>query len=214
MNAVAGLASKEPPPAPSPEEPAPIVATRIDFPAYNLPEYADSYAVVIDNHLHPRKTAPISSHLPQKSEVWPEATINETHIDTSYRNSGRFVREEPELAAWILAKIRPYLDEIETVPETHANWRRGLWRSPPPPTMSSLRTDLRFLRYGPGHFFKPHGDGTHCRSTLMEIANTSRVGLHVSGRKGQGARRTGGRGRCILTWSREWAGSWCSNKGT
>jgi len=178
MNAVAGLALKgghcvpEPPPAPSPEEPAPIVSTRIDFPAYNLPEYADSYAVVIDNLFTREDCVHLLSFTP---EVWPEATIDESYIDTSYRNSGRFVRDEPELAAWILAKIRPYLHEIETVPETHANWQRGVWRykgkgeAPPPPTMSSLRTDLRFLRYGPGHFFKPHGDVTHV-SDLNEVS--------------------------------------------
>ncbi|KIM86787.1 hypothetical protein PILCRDRAFT_86424 [Piloderma croceum F 1598] len=138
----------DPPAAPSSNEPAPITCTRIDFPAYNLPEYADRYGLVLDN------------------------------LFTEEDYSGKIVHGDPELCAWILTKVRPYLQDIDTIDaHMHKRLRRARVKlpqllvdsGPGTATISRLR-ELQFLRYGTGHFFKRHGDGTHISEDEKEIS--------------------------------------------
>jgi hypothetical protein len=168
----------EPPAAPSPHEPAPIACTRIDFAAFNLPEYANRYALVIDNLFTQEDCAKLLSFAPT-TEPWPGAVVEEVITDKSFRNCGRITHEDPELCSWILTKVRPYLQEINTIDaHMHKRLRRARVRHPQlqvelgqggTATVSRLR-ELRFLRYGPGHFFKRHGDGTHISDDEKEIS--------------------------------------------
>lgn len=167
----------DPPVAPSLNDLALITCTRIDFRAYNLPEYADRYALVIDNLFTQEDCAHLLSFVPT-TESWPAAQVDEVITDTSYRNSGRIVCGDPELCAWILAKVRPYLQDIDTI-NAHMHKRLRLARVRLPhllvdsgastATISRLR-ELRFLRYGPGHFFRRHADGTHISDDEKEIS--------------------------------------------
>lgn len=168
----------EPPAAPSPHEPAPITCTRIDFAAFNLPEYVDRYALVIDNLFTREDCAHLLSCVPT-TEPWPGAPVEEIITDKSYRNSGKITREDPDLCSWVLAKVSPYLQEINTIDASmHKRLRRARVRHPQlqvdlglgsTATISRLR-GLQFLRYGPGHFFKRHGDGTHISDDEKEIS--------------------------------------------
>jgi hypothetical protein len=166
------------PPAPTlRDEPAPITSTRIDFSAYNLPEYAGRYALVIDNLFTEKDCAHLLSFVPT-TEPWPGAPVDEVITDKSYRNSGRIAREDPELCARILAKVRPYLQEVDTI-DAHMHKRLRRARVKPSQSQTDLRPGtatisrlrkLHFLRYGPGHFFKRHGDGTHISDDEKKIS--------------------------------------------
>jgi len=177
----------EPPTSKSPNELGAIACTRIDFSAYRLPEYADRYALVIDNLFTQEDCAHLLSFVPGTT-AWPGAPVEEVITDKSYRNSGKIVRDDPELCAWILAKLRPYLHGIETIDAPmHKRLRQarvryavtGVDSGPGTATISRLR-ELQFLRYGPGHFFKRHADGTHISNDEKEISYYT-VQLYLNG---------------------------------
>lgn len=93
------------------------------------------------------------------------------YTDTSYRNSSRIMLDDHELAAWILEKLRPYIADIEKEDgEIHQRYSRSRENTWPPVRLSRLNERLRFLKYGPGQFFKPHCDGTYGTPDLKEVS--------------------------------------------
>ena len=74
-------------------------------------------------------------------------------LDTSYRNSKRCIINSEEKAKWLWEKIQDY------VPAT--------WKSFP---VAGLNERLRFLKYEPGDYFKPHMDGTFARPDGSEVS--------------------------------------------
>lgn len=168
----------EPPISSSPDECAPVTRTLVDFSAYNLPEYADRYALVIDNLFTAEDCQHLLSFVPA-TDSWPVASLDDVVTDTSFRNSSRIiVRDDPDLSSWILSKVRPYLHDINTIDvHLHRRLHRARIKHPQPQaeprpgtaTISRLR-ELRFLRYEPGHFFRRHGDGTYISEDEKEIS--------------------------------------------
>jgi len=65
----------------------------------------------------------------------------------SYRNGNRAIVDSPELAAWLLEVIRPYLPQ----------------QLDDGSTLVGLNERLRFLLYTPGQFFEEHQDGMYIR---------------------------------------------------
>ncbi|KAG8878600.1 hypothetical protein FRB97_002382 [Tulasnella sp. 331] len=108
----------EPPSASSPDEPAPIVSHKLDFPALGFPEYKHKYALVIDNLFTPADCAKLLNAA-ESAKEWEVAQINGIggfgYTDISYRNSQRILYDDFELSAWILEKLRPYVGDIESV---------------------------------------------------------------------------------------------------
>ena len=165
----------EPPSSLNPDELPPIRATRLNFREYGLPEYRNRYALVIDNLFTKEDCERLLALVPNEGNTWPAAAIDETLVIPSYRNSGRIVRNDSVIAAWILQKIRPYIREIEEIPDAHHHRSQRRWRHSrliesteqedtniiKPARLRGIREDLRFLQYCPGHFFKSHKDGTH-----------------------------------------------------
>lgn len=160
----------------SSEDTVPITCSLINFKAHNLPEYADRYALVIDNLFTLADCAHLLSYVPtDDAEPWPGVQLADI-TDNLYRNSGRISVENSELAAWILDKIRPYLREVDTVDaHLHKRLRKARVKqtgdselAPTKATISRLR-ELHYLRYGPGHYFRRHADGTHMTDDENEI---------------------------------------------
>jgi hypothetical protein len=160
-----GAAVPEPP-----TDPYEVRFTRINFVEYGLPEYEHSTAFVIDNALTPEDCVRLLSLVPSSTskdgDQWLEAKLDETFYDPTYRNSGRIVREDVETEEWLLQKIRPYLVEIEHVEgDKHVRWEPGRMAR-----IQGFRSGLRFLRYTPGQFFKPHVDSTHISEDKKELS--------------------------------------------
>ncbi len=194
----------EPPSSLNPDERPPILATRLNFAEYGLPEYQNRYALVIDNLFTEEDCERLLALVPRGGDsssntgdkavggAWPAAVLDETFFDPNYRNGGRIVRNEPDIAAWILEKIRPYIRDIEEIPDAHQHrslrkWRSRLAESEPedanavrPARLRGLREDLRFLQYCPGHFFKPHEDAVHKDEERNELSYYT-LQLYLSG---------------------------------
>jgi len=86
------------------------------------------------------------------------------------RKSGRWMVDSPEAAAIIWSRLRPLIPSV--VPADRDNWRPV-----------GLNERLRFLRYVPGDYFAPHGDGQfvnshghHSLMTVMLYLNTPTAG--------------------------------------
>jgi len=179
----------DPPTSSSPDEPAPVTCTQVDFSAYNLPEYAGRYALVIDNLFTAEDCQHLLSSVPTANQ-WPGAQLDEVVTDTSYRNSGRIVCDDLDSTSWILSKVRPYLQEINTIDaHMHKRLRRARVRYPQlqvdlglgTASISRLR-ELRFLRYESGQFFKRHGDGTYISDDEKEVSYYT-LQLYLNGDK-------------------------------
>jgi len=207
-----GASIPEPPSSnPNDNNPPPIRVTNIDFPAYNLPEYANRTAFVIDNLFTSDDCTRLLSAAESKSESgWIPAKLNaggdKEYSDTSYRNSGRILRDDEELAEWILEKLRPYLSEIEVIEDAtrHAvlKGRRGLGVKSSAQLLR-LNERLRFLRYGPGEFFKPHTDGSYVTPDKKQVSYYT-LQIYLNGDKESlkgGATRFWPRGYHILSSS-------------
>lgn len=162
-----GVSIPDPPLSTDPDTPPPIQVTNIDFTSYKLPEYAHRTAIVIDNLFTPDDCKQLLAAAESKGE-WVAAKLNgggnREYSDTSYRNSGRILHDDEPLADWIFAKLQPYLKDIEFIEGANRHARR---RVPGSDNVNRgarllrLNERLRFLRYGPGEFFKPHTDGSY-----------------------------------------------------
>ncbi|KAF8309884.1 hypothetical protein DL93DRAFT_2085020 [Clavulina sp. PMI_390] len=176
-----GVSIPDPPTAPAgsaENTPPPVVVTKIDFEAYNLPEYAHRNALVIDNLFTPEDCARLLAAA-EASNEWAVAQLNGggalQYTDTSYRNSGRILYDDHELADWILDKMRPYLKDTGVEFIADAN-RHAMLRAPGHDKanrgarLTRLNERLRFLRYGPGEFFKPHVDGSYYTPDRKQVS--------------------------------------------
>lgn len=83
--------------------------------SYPLPHFV----MVIDNAFTPAKCAEILAIGKSTQEEWGEGLINNGRgqqvkaIDV--RNCGRIIRDDPELAERLLARVRPFLKDVELV---------------------------------------------------------------------------------------------------
>jgi len=166
------LSTSSPPPVYTvgepPSDPTEIKTQRIDFDSFGLPEYSDKIALVIDNLFNKDDCRKIFSatggSFDDLSGAWSTAQVDpgggQQYFDTSYRNSGRIMVDDHELADWIFKKLMPHLQDIQALScakgcfratanagnATHAN-------------LVQLNGRLRFLKYQAGSFFKRHCDG-------------------------------------------------------
>lgn len=174
-NGPQGVSFPEPPTSTSPDQPPPIQFTRIDFPSYNLPEYSHRKAFVIDNLFTPEDCQRLLTAAESKSS-WVPAKLNagggKEYFDNTYRNSSRILHDDVELAGWIFDKLRPYLSDIEFLPsaEQHLRVKRGEEPVDNGAKLLRLNERLRFLRYGPGEFFRPHCDGVYNTPDGKEVS--------------------------------------------
>ena len=92
---------------------------------------------------------------------WEAALINTSHgqqkLAPEVRNCGRILRDDPELAAKLFARIAPLLRrEAVDVVSPHGRWQgmKSAWLGDTPWRLTRLNERLRFLKYGPGEYFR------------------------------------------------------------
>ena len=158
----------------------------IDFVAQNLPEYKNCVAFTLDNVLSKYECQELirlaesamvlpegatEEENPEKHAAWQPALVNMgVGIEmamTDYRNSDRIVWDRQEVVDLIWQRMK-YAEGLEKslryIPPTHRDMdlkkaKTGGW------LYSRLNDRMRFLRYGPGQYFKPHCDGPYGYST-------------------------------------------------
>ncbi|KAG6919242.1 hypothetical protein DXG01_008038 [Tephrocybe rancida] len=158
-----------------------ITITAIDFSQTSLSgTYNPFYAKVIDNLFTPEDCARLLDFA-SSNDGWKPAGLSaggaEQTVHTDFRNSDHVKVVDEHQAAWVYEKLRPYVEEIhEIMPESRwgcINSRAGK-KQGPTWSLAGVHPRLSFLRYGPGHYFKPRCDG------LTELDGTkSFVTLHL-----------------------------------
>jgi len=145
----------------------PITVQRIDFKSSPLPEYDGCYATVLENVLSPSECAqllrlaeassPTGGWAPALLNVGPGAEMLATHV----RFHDRIIWDSDEITSriWNRCLQAPGIaEELSTHEERWRSWRTNesvKWR------MTKVNERMRFLRYGPGQYFKSHCDGPY-----------------------------------------------------
>ncbi|CAE6441742.1 unnamed protein product [Rhizoctonia solani] len=159
--------------ADNPDAPPPVVAHRLDFVKLGLPEYEHRFAMVIDNLFTPEDCARYVAKVESEKE-WEQAAVNTAAnaqvVDTSYRNSSRILYDTEELAGEIFEKLKPYLKDIEHMDHAHLHKHSRKQPTGPPARWVALNERLRFLKYGPGQFFRRHCDGIYSTPDGKQIS--------------------------------------------
>jgi len=131
------------------------------------PKIPDSFALVIDNALTRRECRELLAWGEARAQ-WEPALLNvgggRQRLHTEVRNSERLIVDDVEVAAKLLERVRPFLErEGVDVVRTRGPLASGkkVWGSIMDPRFTSspfrmtrMNERLRFLRYGPGQYFK------------------------------------------------------------
>lgn len=123
-----------------------------------FPNRRDAFALIVDGLF----TAEECQELIRKTEAigYSEALLGASQIRVAtQRNNWRCIQDDADLAKKLFEKIKPF------VPTE--------WLSFP---VSGLNERLRFLKYNPGEFFKPHNDGVYMRA---DNSQASFVTVHL-----------------------------------
>ncbi|GLB38672.1 putative prolyl 4-hydroxylase alpha subunit homologue [Lyophyllum shimeji] len=159
-----------------------VTVTPVDFSQTPLSSpYTGFYAKVIDGLFTASDCSRLLSLASSSAGGWKPAGLStrgpEQTVHSNFRHSDRVLVVDEEHARWIYEKLRPYVEEIHEIEP------RGMWggvtgkagrTQGPAWVLTGVNPRLSFLRYGPGHYFKPHCDG------LIEVGNTkSFVTLHL-----------------------------------
>lgn len=153
----------------------PPSANVIDFAKSALPEYANEYAVVLDDVLSPEECAQFiklaemsqGAHSTEgetvKNDGWQEAMVNVGGgyevIIPDYRNSDRIIWDHPEIMNRLWKRIlqadvvKKYLQRLDG-DEYESVLAQGSDRTAWVPTSQGINERMRFLKYGAGQFFR------------------------------------------------------------
>ncbi|THU80547.1 hypothetical protein K435DRAFT_785396 [Dendrothele bispora CBS 962.96] len=144
-------------------------STLIDFGATPLAEsYSGFYAKILDDVFTPEECRELIERASSSPEGWQAAGLragdpNNQTVHPNFRNSERIYVVDDELTGRIFERVRSLVEEDIGVIEAQGQWGviTGKVGRKQGPTwkLTGLNSRLSFLRYGPGHFFKPHCDG-------------------------------------------------------
>ncbi|CAJ2500517.1 Uu.00g033700.m01.CDS01 [Anthostomella pinea] len=177
----------------------PTTATRIDFSQTPLAEdYGSYFAMVLDNLLTPEECAALQA---SAGDNWQSLSKGE-----SFRECQQILSFSPRWSAALYERIAAHLpDEVKALrkgSELAANVagashlkanmgaKKTVWR------LKGANERLSFLRYRPGHFFKPHCDALYGREGKDEKSFlTCQIYLNDAPEGGDGGASGGGETR-------------------
>ncbi|KAF5540377.1 oxidoreductase containing protein [Fusarium phyllophilum] len=149
----------------SPPE-TPITTHPIDFANSPLPQYDGHTAIVLDNVLSPEECKQLLSlaeaSVPRPDEsapAWKPALISAgpgwEAPAPGYRESDRIIWNQQTVVdrLWERCMLSEGLRELLAVVPPQPYMKGGKW------VFSRFNERMRFLKYSPGQFFKPHCDG-------------------------------------------------------
>ena len=160
---------------PAPDSLGPIVCSPIDWADTPIPENKGRYAVILDNVLSPSECSTLISLAEQSVPLdnptmrgadggpWMPALVNVGSgyevLTPEYRRSARIVWDSREVVARLWKRIETVPDVRERLARVSASEGRVLGRARDWEAGGSWEFDrvnerLRFLRYGPGDFFR------------------------------------------------------------
>jgi hypothetical protein len=145
--------------------PASARARLVDF---SDTEFEGAFALVIDDILTTKECQDLITLVePADNTPWPAAGIigyKGPTQNVSYRKCGRIIHRSAALADALLRRIMPFLPPHVVTLDSE---RSLIITGPYPVVMeekwkiSRLREDMRFLKYEPGGYFRPHRDSQY-----------------------------------------------------
>ena len=132
---------------------------RIDFKQTPLPEYSEFYAVILDDVLTMQECKIlISSAQAQTGGKWEQAMVNignnQQELRTESRNCGRIIWDERTIVERLWNRVKRHVPEVEVLKDVPLITgigpvkRKEIWQ------VSRLNERMRFLKYGPGQYFR------------------------------------------------------------
>ncbi|KAF8246605.1 hypothetical protein K440DRAFT_553242, partial [Wilcoxina mikolae CBS 423.85] len=126
------------------------------------------FALLIDNALTPAECASLLALA--DTHTWEPALLNvgygQQELRTDVRKCGRVIVDSPDIAAQLYARIVPVLEKegVHVIGGAKGRWEgmRSHWLGDTPWRLTRMNERLRFLKYGPGEYFRPHCDGSYC----------------------------------------------------
>ncbi|KAK0650027.1 hypothetical protein B0T16DRAFT_139288 [Cercophora newfieldiana] len=172
----------------TPPDARPIIAREIAWRDTDLPEYEGRFATVLDHVLSPSECDAlvrmaedsVANRGKSGTRTWSPALVNigggREMLDKEYRNSDRIVWDNQEVMNRLWARctaaegLRGRLAEVVEQPTLRMRMRGmqegNKW------VFERLNERMRFLKYGPGQFFRPHCDGAFSQEVDGAILKT------------------------------------------
>ena len=137
-----------------------VETTRVSFSStkLNLPEFANDYAVVLDNVLTKDECAQLLAAAEATSAgEWERAMVNtggnKQELMTDVRNCGRIIWDDKDVVAKIWARVRDHVPEIETLENQPRVTGTGPVKRKETYRFTRLNERMRFLKYSGGEYF-------------------------------------------------------------
>ena len=140
--------------------------TFIDFGQTPLREYADMYAVIIDNALTKTECEQLVRAAEARTDgKWEQAMINignyQQALMTEHRDCGRIIWDDHDIVEKIWERVKNWVPEIHVVNERPRITGMGPLKRKETLQMTRLNERMRFLKYLEGNYFRPHQDGSY-----------------------------------------------------
>ncbi|KAL2814265.1 hypothetical protein BJX63DRAFT_200983 [Aspergillus granulosus] len=133
-----------------------------------LPEYKRYLAAVVDNALTEaecKELISIAEASTPDGSTWERALINVGNgrqaLSTESRHCGRIILDSHELADRLLARLRPFLRELNIEQLENRPLVTGLAGRNRTYRLTRFNERLRFLKYVGGEYFRPHWDAIY-----------------------------------------------------
>jgi hypothetical protein len=155
---------------------APITITPIDFSSTPLPEYTGCYAVILENVLSPSEcralislaeaSVPVTHHDGEPSDPWQPALVNVGFgmevLQPEYRKSDRIIWDQQVVVDRLWERIKgadcvgaeEMRARLEVVEDDVEILGRSRWSGKQRWEFRRVNDRMRFLKYGPGDFFR------------------------------------------------------------
>ncbi|KAL2842177.1 hypothetical protein BJY01DRAFT_5863 [Aspergillus pseudoustus] len=152
-----------------------------------LPEYKRYLAAVIDNALTEsecKELLRIAEASSPDGSTWERALINVGNgrqaLSTESRNCGRILLDSHELADRLLARLRPFLQELDIERLENRPLVAGLAGRNRTYQITRFNERLRFLKYVGGEYFRPHWDAHYMDPDTKERSQFT-IHLYLNG---------------------------------
>ncbi|KAI0836700.1 hypothetical protein F5Y06DRAFT_288333 [Hypoxylon sp. FL0890] len=164
-----------------PHDAKPITFKQIDFADTVLPEYKGLYAVVLDHVLSPSECTKLlelaeasvvdENKNKANGDAWAPALVNvgggyEVAVP-DYRNGDRIIWDQQDVVDRLWARLES-VPQVKDALLSFAQSRERLGSTKADQTVwdfHALNKRMRFLRYAPGGFFRPHCDAPYGETT-------------------------------------------------
>lgn len=170
--------------------------SRIDFSDTPLAEnYTGFFATVLDDVFSEQECADLLKLAETPPNKWePTAVAGDEVYASNFRHSDRsLVFGADEAAQRIYERLRPLLPEIHEILPL-GEWalitgKAGRTKQAATWKLVGVNSRLSFLRYGPGHYFKPHCDGLNA---VNERKSFVTLQIYLNDRDDDGIKLQGG----------------------